>query len=192
MKLILIGEEHLTNVGPQFLLHVLQIIKEKNLTCKIALEVPSIEEIEKLLALKSPYKEFHRKSFIDAALKLYPFFAADLANQESMDIRDEVIADQIIEQGIQGSPDIIVMLVGNLHIFNIQKKIKNRNEDIEILCCAPYNNFSFFFPSIVEGMIKENGFFYLTNQFRLKMAAEKINKFIDADLSSAMQHMVIK
>src|ERR1700760_967068 len=103
MRVILIGEAHLLELDPAFLLHVLQVIKEKNLKCRLALEVPSVEEIEKVLC-PMEFAE-NRKKLIDDSLQLYPFFAADLAiGEENWDVREEIIANQILEENALHSP----------------------------------------------------------------------------------------
>lgn len=181
MKLILIGEEHLSCHGPSFLLYVLQIIREKNLTCRIALEIPYEERIEILYPINAD-KELGRKELIESSLKLYPFFAADTANKENQELRDQIIASQISEQYSLYKPDVIVMLVGALHLPNLLDAIKNfngDNGDIDILFFAPRIGMINFFPHLLTHMINNNGYFYALNKDNWEKAKERVSQFIN-------------
>ncbi len=58
--------------------------------------------------------QLQRQSLLLESMTLFPTFAADLANQESMEIRDEIIATEIMEHA--SDADVVVMLVGALHL----------------------------------------------------------------------------
>lgn len=182
MKLILIGEDHLTDLGPGFLLHVLKLIKEKNLSCRIALEVPSKEKIKELLCRKiSPKAESFREELLNSALELYDCFAADLAYFEDNKTRETIMAHQIVEQYFLHSPKVIVMLVGALHLSGLQNAIKELNAEIDTLCFCHQHAIVSFFPQILDHLIKDKGYFYSKAENNLEKAKEKISTFIDSN-----------
>ena len=88
-------------------------------------------------------------------MEIFPAFAADLANKEKeRAVRDEIMAAEIFER----NEDVVVMLVGALHLEGISRHLKTGG--IEVLCFAPRSPLAMLlFPSIGQHISSENGFF---------------------------------
>jgi len=191
MKVILIGEEHISSQGPYVLLEILKDLKQKQIRCSIALEIPTMEKMDNLYVLDGITKgyllfsQLQRKLFLLGAIALFPAFGADLANQEEdITIRDDIMASEILAQ----SADVVVMLVGALHLEGLSQILKSNG--VDVLCFAPKRSFSLnHYPDIIRNVVNGHGFFYSTESDNALNAKKRINKFIDyketqSDLSS--------
>jgi len=182
-KVILIGEEHIAARGPYVLLNTLKELKENGISCSIALELPSIEHIDNLFHINFRYidallfAQLQRKAYVLESMALFPAFATDLANmEEDRAIRDEIMAFEILER----SSDVVVMLVGALHLEGISQHLKNNG--VEVLSCAPKKSLGMhLFPSIIHHVANEHGFFYDTGEDEMSAYKRKINQFIRKD-----------
>jgi hypothetical protein len=89
-----------------------------------------------------------------------------------------IMAGTIVEQSTIYSPDIIVMLVGALHLNGLQSYIKELSAEVNILSFAPKPAIGFFFPQILNYILKENGYFYSASDKSLEQARTQIDQFI--------------
>jgi len=194
MKVILIADQHNIGHGPHFLFKSLQIIKSQKIRCKFGLEIPSMDALGKFLyndileenknvTLNDPMCRLAqiraRKMFIEYSLKLFDIFVADIQNGKSFEIRENSMAEVIYKQFLKTPlPDVIVMLVGTLHIPGIIEKLKQLNGNINVICFAPMIQSMGFFKNVISCFVKEQGFFF--SQKNIDKAEKKIRNFLDS------------
>lgn len=180
MKVILIGEEHIGSQGPCMLFEILKELKYQDVACSIGLEVPSLECVDNLYTIGDATKEdwllaqLQRKLFILSAMELFPAFAADLANQEKeRAVRDDIMAAEIFAR----NNDVVVMLVGALHLEGISRHLKTNG--VEVLCLAPKSSVAMLlFPNISQHVTSEHGFFYNCGWENVAHAKQRISHFV--------------
>lgn len=178
MKIILIGENHVDALGPNFLYNALLTLKQLQIPCALALEVPSLDRIDNLYFTEGFHQtqlllaRLQRKLLILSAMMLYPSFAADLASQEEDNsLREEIMAAEILVH----HADITVMLVGVLHLENLSQLLKKNGA--EVLCFMPkYMNCL----HITHYVANEHGFFYNDEPENRQVAQKRIANFTHA------------
>ena len=180
MKVILIGEEHIGAQGPCMLFEILKELKYQDIDCSIGLEIPSLECVDVLYTIGDATKDdwllaqLKRKLFILSAMELFPAFAADLASQEKeRAVRDDIMAAEIFGR----NDEVVVMLVGALHLEGISRHLKTKG--IDVLCLAPKSSVAMLlFPSIIQHVISEHGFFYSSGWENEAHAKQRLSHFV--------------
>lgn len=212
MKVILIADRHNLSNAPKFLFALVNFLNEKKLKCKIGLEMPMRESLERFLfkELLQRYEHFpteqinqrlyqmrERKFYIEGCLELFDFFPADISNDSDIHTRDRAMASMIYQELTTHSVDIIPVMVGMSHVVGIINELETLNSQVDILPLIPiikpepvfFSN-QVYPEQAIEYIIKKDGVFYseenwlMTRSLIQAFIEDKLPKLKDIQFSS--------